>query len=575
MEKPQNHKPHDSRDNASMRVARLEGFTAPRTLPPDEQEAYNRRFSTIFIDENRCREGGLGQVFYGEDTWGKPVAVKTMGIEDARTVSSAPSDDAASSPTHDITNVAFRREYETLRTLSGVRGFPRLYGSGRLDDKNAIVMEWIEGETLATAIRHLSIDDENRLSPLTVAQLGRDLFALLARMEILEDGIVHRDISTSNIMIDTSTRTLDEQVESGSFDLKLVDFGSAVLPARSSSLTQRYGMPRGATPDFAPPEMLTEDIANVSTMRKSSAVDVYAAASVLYLLLSGHTPFDLGKNEEGERSYYLAKTERLPRGLRGAHAASTAIDITLEHEPQTAKLVRKAAQRIGEQPTERKVAAALSAVDGQLNDVILACLDSIQEYRPRATEVQEALGQFVEAYDENIENALAEKPLSPCASNAFERRARVASARRSRRWDIGVGIGAAILLFAVSFVTAGLVDSNEATVALGPIRWTGVLSGLAIAALLWLPAITGGIARIATRGRASALPWTGGGVGVGTLLVLAFVLGTAFATPATFWLLLCALAVSATLSWGALSFGIIIEEARMMPTKKTRVSVAS
>ena len=53
-------------------------------------------------------------------------------------------------------------------------------------------------------------------------------------------------------------------------------------------------MPRGATPDFAPPEMLTEDIANVSTMRKSSAVDVYAAASVLYLLLSGHTPFDLG-----------------------------------------------------------------------------------------------------------------------------------------------------------------------------------------------------------------------------------------------------------------------------------------
>ena len=64
-------------------------------------------------------------------------------------------------------------------------------------------------------------------------------------------------------------------------------------------------------------------------------------------------------------------------------------------------------------------------------------------------------------------------------------------------------------------------------------------------------------------------------MGVGTLLVLAFVLGTAFATPATFWLLLCALAVSATLSWGALSFGIIIEEARMMPTKKTRASMAS
>lgn len=449
MEKPQNHKPHDSRDNASMRVARLEGFTAPRTLPPDEQEAYNRRFSTIFIDENRCREGGLGQVFYGEDTWGKPVAVKTMGIEDARTVSSAPSNDAASSPTHDITNVAFRREYETLRTLSGVRGFPRLYGSGRLDDKNAIVMEWIEGETLATAIRHLSIDDENRLSPLTVAQLGRDLFALLARMDTLENSVVHRDISTSNIMIDTSRHALEEQVDLGHFDLKLVDFGSAMLPDQRASLTQKYGVLRGATPEFAPPEMLTEDVAGIDTLRKDPAVDVYAAASVLYLLLDGRTPFDLERGGR-KRSYYLQKTGRRPRSLTGAHGASTNIRATLGHEASVARLVEEAVAHCGRRPSDRELARVLTAVDGQLDVLVLACLDPMQACRPTAREMEKALSDFIDSYSVNIRNGLWGNPLSPCVSNTTRARGRVGRARRAGRSRIIAGGTVALAIVGVS-----------------------------------------------------------------------------------------------------------------------------
>lgn len=573
------YQPHPDTNNeraaTGLRLVRIEGFSAPTTLQEDEQEAYLRRFSTIFIDESRCREGGLGQVLYGEDTWGKPLAVKTMNAEAMQATAPAPSDDAPSSPTRGIATEAFRREYETLRTLSGVRGFPRLYGSGHLNGKDAIIMEWVEGETLATAIRHLSIDDSGRLSPLTVAQLGRDLFSLLARMEIIEDGIVHRDISTSNIMIDTSVHTLEEQAEEGHFDLKLVDFGSAVLPARSSSLTQRYGTPRGATPDFAPPEMLTEDVANVSTMRKNPAVDVYAAASVLYLLLSGHTPFDLGKDEEGERSYYLAKTEQLPRGLQGAHATSTSIDATLEHEPQTAALVHEATRKSSTRPSDKKIASALITVDDQLNDIIFACLDPVQEYRPLATEVQESLAHFVDSYGRNIKNALEEQPLSSCTDSAFERRARAASAKKSRRWSIGVSAGAAILLVAVSFVTAGLVDSSRVIVSFGPIHWIGALNGWATAALLWLPVLAGCIARVASRGRPSSLAWTGGAVGIGTLLALAFVLSTSFATPAVFWLLLGALAVSATLSWSALSFGIVIGKMRTIPAESPRTGTAA
>ena len=565
MENHSNPDTHDEHAATGLRLVHIEGFSAPTTLQDDEQEAYLRRFATIFIDESRCREGNLGQVLYGEDTWGKPVALKVMN-------DAVVPDPATPSSTRDLASEAFRREYETLRALSGVKGFPRLYGSGSLDGREAIIMEWVEGETLATAIRHLSIDDSGRLSPLTAAQLGRNLFGLLARMEILEDDVVHRDISTSNIMIDTSARALDEQAEAGSFDLKLVDFGSAVLPSRSSSLTQRYGAPRGATPDFAPPEMLTEDVANVSAMRKNPAVDVYAAASVLYLLLGGRTPFDLGEGEG--RSYYLRKTEQLPRSLKGAHAASGRIDATLEREPQTATLVQEAMKKTGRQPSDKKLVSALSAVDEQLNEVIFACLDPIQEYRPLASEVQDSLAHFVDSYGRNVENALAEQPLSSCTDSAFERRARAANAKRSRRWSIGVGAGAVVLLLVTSLVTAVLVDASKVIVSFGPIHWSGPFNGWAIGALLWLPALCGCIARLATRNRPSSLAWTGGGVVLGTLAVLAFTLSTSFAAAAPFWLIIGALAVAAALSWFALSFDIIMARARTTPIERAQPRAA-
>lgn len=567
MENHSNPDTHDEHAATGLRLVHIEDFSAPTTLQDDEQEAYLRRFATIFIDESRCREGNLGQVLYGEDTWGKPVALKVMN-------DAVVPDPASPSSTRDLASEAFRRECETLRALSGVKGFPRLYGSGSLDGREAIIMEWVEGETLATAIRHLSIDDSGRLSPLTAAQLGRDLFGLLARMEILEDDVVHRDISTSNIMIDTSSRALDEQAEAGSFDLKLVDFGSAVLPSRSSSLTQRYGAPRGATPDFAPPEMLTEDVANVSAMRKNPAVDVYAAASVLYLLLGGCTPFDLGEIEGEGRSYYLRKTEQLPRSLKGAHAASGRIDATLEREPQTATLVQEAMKKTGRQPSDKKLVSALSAVDGQLNEVVFACLDPIQEYRPLASEVQDSLAHFVDSYGRNVENALDEQPLSSCTDSAFERRARAANAKRLRRWSIGVGAGAVVLLLVTSLVTAVLVDASKVIVSFGPIHWSGPLNGWAIGALLWLPALCGCTARLATRNRPSSFAWTGGGVVLGTLAVLAFTLSTSFAAAAPFWLIIGALAVAAALSWFALSFDIIMARARTTPIERAQPRAA-
>lgn len=443
MENPSCPETHDKHGTTRLQVVHLDDFSTPDTMSPDEREAHARRFSSLFIDKRRCRRGGIGWLLYGEDVWGKPVAVKVMDDPDA--------DTTPDEMDRAIARKAFVREYQTLRSLSGMRGFPRLYGLGHLDGKDAIIMEWIEGETLQAALRHLFIDDEGRLSPLTAAQLGRDLFALLARMNIIENSVVHRDISTSNIMIDTSAHTLEEQVRRGHFDLKLVDFGSAILPGQRVSLTQKYGVLRGATPDFAPPEMLTEDIANVDVLRKSPAVDVYAAATVLFLLLDGHAPFDLERRDRG-CSYYLQKTEQRPRSLTSAHRASGNITATLNHEVQTARLVRDAVARCGRRPSDRELTRVLAAVDGQLEALLLACLDPVQARRPTAEDVQKALTRFVDSYGANIRNGFWGCPITPCLDIETGCQKQEGGPERRRRRGVALGAAVALLLVAASTI---------------------------------------------------------------------------------------------------------------------------
>src|SRR5699024_4987208 len=118
---------------------------------------------------------------------------------------------------------AFRREYECHRALSGLKGFPRLFGCGQVDGVPAIVMEWVDGLTLEAACRHVAVDDEGRLSPLTAARMGRDLFDVLSRMELVDGGFSHGDVTRANVMVRTSHLPLAEQVEEGVFDLVLVD----------------------------------------------------------------------------------------------------------------------------------------------------------------------------------------------------------------------------------------------------------------------------------------------------------------------------------------------------------------
>lgn len=206
-----------------LRLARVDGFEPAIALGQDELPAYLRRFTMLFADDATMRRGGIGRVTRAVNAQGEAVALKQLILPTRDEFD----DDAAHEALVAKFKAAFREEYECHRALSGLKGFPRLYGWGEVDGVPAIVMEWVEGETLARLRSRLAVDDAGRLSPLVAARLGRDLFDLLCRMSLVGEGFVHRDISPANIMVRTARLLLDRQLAEGTFDLCLIDFVSA------------------------------------------------------------------------------------------------------------------------------------------------------------------------------------------------------------------------------------------------------------------------------------------------------------------------------------------------------------
>ena len=167
-----------------LRLARVDGFEPAIALGQDELPAYLRRFTMLFADDATMRRGGIGRVTRAVNAQGEAVALKQLILPTRDEFDDAVAHEALVAKF----KAAFREEYECHRALSGLKGFPRLYGWGEVDGVPAIVMEWVEGETLARLRSRLAVDDAGRLSPLVAARLGRDLFDLLCRMSLVGEG---------------------------------------------------------------------------------------------------------------------------------------------------------------------------------------------------------------------------------------------------------------------------------------------------------------------------------------------------------------------------------------------------
>ncbi|HAM16301.1 MAG TPA: hypothetical protein DCP91_10715 [Eggerthellaceae bacterium] len=282
-----------------MSIVEFDSFETAFPVPPERRDAEARRFMTLFVEEQgHMQAGGTSYVCRARSVTGEPFALKRLlvgaGIPKGAVLSVE--------DTERITQghaAAFYEEYRNQMLVSQMRGFPKLYGYGRIAGEPAIVMEWVNGVSLRDVGATLGAGDQTA-SPQVVADIGISVLKVLDTLGRLDATLVHRDLSPANIMLRTDAVSLESQMASGEFDVCLIDFGSAATgtaPGRAS-FTMASQVWRHGTPEYAPPEMLAQDIPHAEELRASQSIDVFALCSVLYELYAGHTPWRVADHPE-------------------------------------------------------------------------------------------------------------------------------------------------------------------------------------------------------------------------------------------------------------------------------------
>ena len=152
-----------------------------------------------------------------------------------------------------------------------------LHDVGAHDGIDYLVMEHLEGETLADRLKRGALPPEQAL------EFGRQIASALAAAHEL--GIVHRDLKPGNVML----------TKSGA---KLLDFGLAKWEERSRSVAPTEARPltqEGAllgTIAYMAPEQLEGKEADARS-------DIYAFGAVLYEMVTGRRAYD----EEHRREF--------------------------------------------------------------------------------------------------------------------------------------------------------------------------------------------------------------------------------------------------------------------------------
>ena len=381
-----------------MQILELDSFEVPFPMSKADQEKYRRRFLTLLIPStSNSQQGGSGRVDKVRNAEGEVFAMKRIAH-----LPRAGMSEQRYRRQMEAQETAFRKEFENQQRLSGMKGFPKLYGYGMAEGEPLIVMEWIEGKTVGKAAELRTADPQGkRVPPLLVAQLGTDLYELISRFEYLDDSFAHRDISSNNIMLRTDRTSISEQLEQSKLDLCLIDFGSATMLSHldDPSFTVMAGVLRKATPEYAPPEMLTNDLPNLEKLRQSSLIDVYAIGSVLYELMCGETPYRLAKLKADPASYYRYKLEHsvpLPTSLHAGIASVSAI----QNEPRLLRVLDRALEQGNFD--QAKFLEAVNVVDQQLGHILMQSIEVEQSNRAEAWAMKDMLGRYVKNYEENV-----------------------------------------------------------------------------------------------------------------------------------------------------------------------------
>jgi serine/threonine protein kinase len=168
------------------------------------------------------------------------------------------------------------RFFNEARATSLIRhpGIVEIYDCDVVDEQAYIVMEYLEGESLAAALRRTGgLAHE----PVTIAAIVGQIASALAAAHRKE--IIHRDLKPENVFLSV------EESSRAPFIVKILDFGIAKLaaPGGGGSNTRTGGLL--GTPVYMSPEQCR----GVSTIDRRT--DVYALGCLMFELATGRHVF--------------------------------------------------------------------------------------------------------------------------------------------------------------------------------------------------------------------------------------------------------------------------------------------
>ena len=213
----------------------------------------------VFDVESFVGAGGMGEVYRAHDTrLDRHVALKVL------------SPDAASDPRG---RARFADEARAIARLSHPH-ICALHEMGHQDGVDFLVMEYLEGETLAARLRK---------GPMPLAQALRTAVEIAGALAAAHaQGIVHRDLKPSNVMLTAG-------------GAKLLDFGLARLRAPTGSALSpgsgalpssqtAPGLIAGTLPYMAPEQLEGNEV--------DARADIFAFGVVLYEMIAGRKAFE-------------------------------------------------------------------------------------------------------------------------------------------------------------------------------------------------------------------------------------------------------------------------------------------
>lgn len=259
--------------------------------------------------------GGSGAVWLGTDeVLGRQVALKRVGL----------------APGGSVPDLERAEREARLAARLNHPHVVAVYDLVTEDDVQWLVMEYVEGTTLAAWVR----DDGALPVDRAATVIGQAADALAAAHAA---GIVHRDVKPSNILV-----TPDGQV-------KLSDFGIARAEA-DASLTQT-GLVIGS-PAYLSPEVATGQQA-------TAASDVWSLGATLFHALAGHPPYEVGDNLLA--TMYRIVHEEPPR-LADAGRLAPLLDATMTKEPADRWSMAQVRAFLAEEPTAPELTQPLTVV---------------------------------------------------------------------------------------------------------------------------------------------------------------------------------------------------------------------